>query len=100
MINLAKNLWEGRVPLKETFWRYAVVYGLLVNLVTSLLFLALLVKDAVPVLLAAAFVLPIPFNLFLIVAVWRSADRYRGPGKWADRARVGAAIWLLILSAA
>jgi hypothetical protein len=100
MIKLAKNLWQGTVPLQQTFWRYAVVYGLLVNLVTSLLFLALVVNDVAPVLLVAAFVLPVPFNLFLIVAVWRSADRYRGPGKWADGARVGAVIWLLALTAA
>ncbi len=100
MINLAKDLWEGTVSLKQTFWQYAVVYGLLVNLVTSLLFLALLVNDVAPVLPIAAFILPVPFNLFLIVAVWRSADRYQGPKKWADLARVGAVIWLLVLTAA
>ena len=100
MIQLAKDLWEGRLPLKQAFWQYAVVYGLLLNLVTHLVFWTLLVNDVAPVLLIVAFALPVPFNLFLIVAVWRSADRYQGPKKWADLACVGAVIWMIFLTAA
>ena len=99
MRRLVNDLWAGEVPLGEAFWRYAVAYGLLVNLVTSTLFLALLVRDAGLVPLIAVFALPIPYNVFAIVAVWRSAARYEGPNTWAELARVGAVIWLIALTA-
>jgi hypothetical protein len=99
MQDLIKNLWAGELPLGDTFWRYAIGYGLLVNLVTTVLFFALLVADAGPVVLMAAFALPIPYNLLVVVAVWRSADRYPGPRKWADLARVGALCWMFVLTA-
>ena len=99
MVNLAKDLWGGRLPLKEAVWVYAVAYGLLINLITSLLFLGLLINDVGPILLILAFVLPIPFNLLVVVAVWRSAERYQGPKEWADLARLGTVIWMLVLTA-
>ena len=100
MVKQIRDLWHGAVPLDQAVWWYAVAYGLAVNLLTSLLFLVLLVNDAATPLLVIAFVSPIPFNLFVLVAVWRSADRYQGPRKWADLARVGTLIWMIILTAA
>ncbi len=99
-IKLVKCLWAGELPLRQAFWEYAVGYASLLNLVTSLAFLALLLNDANPALIILAFVSPIPFNCFVVVAVWRSAGRYRGPKSWADLARVGAVIWMVFLTAA
>ena len=73
--------------MKQAFWQWAIVYGLLVNLVTSALFFGLVIYDVAPLLLIVAFILPVPFNLFVVVAVWRSADRYQGLKKWADLGR-------------
>ncbi len=100
MMRLIKQLWAGEIPLGQAFWLYNVVYGLLLNLVTLALFLALLVRDANIVLVALAFALPIPYNLLMIVAVWRSADRYQGPKSWAELARIAALIWMIALTAA
>ncbi len=86
-IKLVKCLWAGELPLRQAFWQYAVGYGLVINLVTSLAFLALLTNDANVALVALAFALPIPYNFVMAVAVWRSADRYSGPKTWADLAR-------------
>ena len=100
MISLSKELWHGRRPLDDVFWQFAVIYGLLVNLATTLVFLALLMNDANVVLVALAFVVPIPYNFFVTVAVWRSAGRYTGPKKWADLARIGTVIWMICLTLA
>ncbi len=99
-IKLVKCLWAGELLLRQGFWQFAVGYGLLINLVTSLAFLALLINDANIALVALAFALPIPYNFVMVVAVWRSADRYRGPKTWAELARVGTVIWMLALTAA
>ncbi len=100
MIAAAKALWEGSFPLKETFWWYVVAYGFLLNFVTSLLFFALLINEANAALGTLAFATPIPYNIFVVVAVWRSAGRYPGPKKWSDFARIGAVVWMIGLTLA
>ncbi len=99
MIRLIKQLWLGDVPMGEAFWRYTAAYGLLLNGVTHALFFALLVRDANIIYIALAFILPIPYNILMIVAVWRSADRYLGPKRWAEMARIAATIWMIVLTA-
>ncbi len=99
-VKLVKCLWAGELPLRQAFWQYAVGYGLLINLVTSMVFLALLTNDANIALVALAFALPIPYNFVVAVAVWRSADRYSGPKTWADLASVGTVIWMVVLTLA
>ena len=100
MIALAKELWGGRCPLQDAFWRYAIVYGLLLNFVTNLVFFILLMNDANMAFVGFAFVAPVPYNIFVVVAVWRSAARYPGPKSWADFARLGVVIWMIGLSLA
>ncbi|MEM7226916.1 MAG: hypothetical protein AAF495_28355 [Pseudomonadota bacterium] len=95
---LIHRLWAGQVPLEIAFWRYAVVYGLLVNLVTSALFYALLLDETSPLVIAVAFALPLPYNLLATVGVWRSAQAFEGPRKWADWAQIVTVLWMLLLS--
>ena len=45
-----------------------------------------------------AYFLPLPYNLFVCVAVWRSAARYAGPAHWAEVARWGTLAGMLVLS--
>ncbi len=97
---LIRRLWAGEVPLAEAFWHYAVGYGFLLNVVTSGLFLILIGYDADPVLLVLTFLLPLPYNVLAVVAVWQSANRYAGPPRWAEIARFGTVIWMLALTAA
>ena len=99
-MTLIRSLWAGELPLGEAFWWYAVGYGLVLNLVTSLLFLLLITRDAGVAPLIFVFLLPIPYNLMVVVGVWRSANRYAGPRKWADLARAGTLVWMVVLTAA
>ncbi len=100
MTQHVKRLWTGALPLHEAFWHYAIIFGLLVNIATIVLFLGLYVADAAPMLLVAALLLRVTYNLLVGVAFWRSADRYQGPQKWADLARAASLVWLLVLTAA
>lgn len=87
------------MPLAHVFWHYAVVYGLLVNLATSALFAVLLMNEAPWTVLAAAYLLPLPFNLLVAVGVWRSAERYKGPRTHGDMAKVAVIVWMALLTA-
>jgi len=93
-MELVKRLWAGDLPLKKVFWDYAIFYGLLVNVTTDVAFYALLMNDGNMALVALAFAIPIPYNILIVVAVWRSAGRYPGPKKWSELARIGIIIWM------
>ncbi|MGH6945136.1 MAG: hypothetical protein ACREH6_13065 [Geminicoccaceae bacterium] len=92
------RLWSGEVPLGEAFWWYAMIVGTALNLATTLLAMALLAMDVAGIAAAIAFALPIPYNLLVLVAVWRSAAGYPGPRIWADLARAGVVIWAALAS--
>ena len=96
--NIVRRLWAGEVPLARAFWSYAVIGGTALNGVTTLLAMALLTMNVPAILAVVAFALPIPYNLLVLVAVWRSAGAYHGPRIWADLARMGVVIWAVMAS--
>lgn len=99
MTKLARRLWTGEIPLPETFWHYAVGWGLGINIGTSFLFLAVMENDVSVYIQIAVYFLPTPYNIFMLIAVWQSANRYPGPRKWVDAARIAIVIWTIALTA-
>jgi hypothetical protein len=91
--NVVRRLWAGEVPLARAFWSYAMIGGTALNAVATLLAMAVLAMNAPGVVAAVVFALPIPYNLLVLVAVWRSAGTYHGPRIWADLARVAILVW-------
>jgi hypothetical protein len=91
-------LWRGELPLDETFWTWAIGIGLLINLTTSALFLALITADRPWAALFVGYVLSVPYNVAAMVGVWRSAARYDGPALRAELARIVTVIAMLLLS--
>ncbi len=98
MIDELRRLWTGELPLARAFWGYAVVGGLAVNLVTSLLFIYLLVLDRPVSAVLAGYGASVPFNLLVLVGVWRAAGRHPGERAHADLARVVTLAGMAILS--
>ncbi|HET6520926.1 MAG TPA: hypothetical protein VFG47_14055, partial [Geminicoccaceae bacterium] len=92
------RLWAGEVPLHRAFWDYAVIGGLAVNLTTSLLFLMLISADRPIAALIVGYACSVPYNVLVLVAVWRSAGRYEGDRRWADLARIVIVIWVVVAS--
>ena len=89
-----RRLWLGQLPLPEAFWRYSIIYDLVLNLVGTLIALALFV-NAAPIALAVMFhLLPLPYSLYALTGTWRSADRYEGERFYANAAKVALVIWL------
>ncbi|EHK58201.1 hypothetical protein [Allomesorhizobium alhagi] len=66
--------WRGEAPLDRLFWRDMVLVGTILNLVTTAAAILLLgLKAPMAVVLAVHFS-PVPYNIFLFAAVWRTAD--------------------------
>lgn len=100
MIGHIKRLWRGDVALARIFWAYAILYGTLLNIGTTIATLAAVAANAPAWLAVMIFLLPVPYNIFIVVAVWRSARRYPGRPEWSLLARVGVIVWALIASVA
>lgn len=93
-----RSLWLGDLPLGEAFWTWAVGVGLLVNVATTGLFLAMITADQPWAALLLGYALSVPYNVLAAVGVWRSAARYPGPAQHADLARAVTAILMLLLT--
>ena len=93
-----RRLWRGELPLETAFWTWAVVGGLFINLVSSALFLMLIVVDQPILALVAGYGFSVPYNVAATVGVWRSADRYTGDRQRADVARLVTAVGMIVLS--
>jgi hypothetical protein len=92
------RLWRGELPLPEAFWNWAVLGGLAVNGITSILFLALIVADYPVTAIVVGYVFSVPYNIIVAVGVWRSAGRFQGDRRWADLARAVTVIGMALLS--
>ena len=93
-----RSLWLGEMPLDEAFWTWAITVGLLVNLATSALFLALISADRPWAALVAGYGPSVPYNALALVGVWRSAARHPGQAAHADLARLASAAVMLVLT--
>ena len=93
-----RSLWSGELPLDEAFWTWAIGIGLLVNLTSSVLFLALITIDRPWSALFVGYALSVPYNVLAGVGVWRSAARYQGDAGHAELARIATVIVMLLLS--
>ena len=97
-MNTLRALWRGDLPLADAFWKWTVVVGLAVNLVTSGLFVAMMVNDQVVLALILGYVPSLPYNFVASVGLWRSAARYDGPAANADLARAAGLLLMAVLS--
>ncbi|MCS6891835.1 MAG: hypothetical protein RMK64_10235 [Rhodovarius sp.] len=92
------RLWRGELPLAEAFWGWAVLGGLLVNLSTSIAFLALLSGGQTALAFAVGYLPTLPYNLAAAVGVWRAADRHAGDPRLAQAARIAVVVWMMLLT--
>src|SRR5262245_55613501 len=88
-----KDLWRGRLPLEIAYWRYAIYYGLALNVLATAISLVLIVLDMSIVVAVLVHLVPFPYMIVVMVGVWRSADWYDGPKKYASWARIGVVAW-------
>ena len=91
-------LWRGDLPLRDAFWTWAVTVGLAVNIVTSVLFLILIMQDLAWAALLVGYGMSLPYNAVATVGVWRAADRYDGPAIHGDLARSATVLLMAALS--
>ena len=89
--------WRGTVPLPRLLWRDTVVVGSLINLIAALASVIAWERGVGPAAAAVIFFSPLPYNLFLLLAVWRSSEAVGEPNRTI--ARIVAGFWMFIVTA-
>jgi hypothetical protein len=89
--------WRGTVPLRQVFLHDMLIVGTTINVVAAFCGLLLFAGDAPSGLAATVFFSPLPYNLFLVSAVWKSARVRLDP--LSKIARIGAVLWLIATTA-
>jgi len=92
------RLWRGDLPLGEAFWSWAVLGGLLVNILTSIGFLWLVMAGMLVPAYVVGYGMSLPYNLVATVGVLRSAARADADPRWAGTARVVVVLLMIVLS--
>ena len=88
--------WHGSIPLPRLLWRDTVAIGTLINLIAVLASVIAWDQGVGTAAAAAIFFSPLPYNLFLLFAVWRTSERVAEPGRII--ARVVAALWMFVVT--
>ena len=86
--------WRREVSLGTLFWRDMMVVGSLINLATAFASLMALGFKAGALAASLVFLSPLPYNIFLAAAVWRTADL--ADARTAAFYRFAAAAWLVL----
>ncbi|KUM23310.1 hypothetical protein AU467_10280 [Mesorhizobium loti] len=85
--------WRGDTPLDRLFWRDMLLAGTAINIASSGLALMLLGLKLPLWLVLTVHLLPVPYNIFLALAVWRTAEK-TGSAE-ASLMMLGSALWLI-----
>lgn len=94
LLETIRHYVAGEVPLRRVFFRDMLIFGSLINVVTGGAALIAYASDAPDHIALAIFLSPVPYNIALCICVWRSAAHH--PSGWADFARIGSVLWLLM----
>ena len=90
-----RSRWQGLVPLDRLFWRDLAFIGTAINIASTVVALILLgLKLPLAAVLAVHFA-PVPYNIFLTLAVWRIAEK--AGGAKASAMMLGSALWLILV---
>jgi hypothetical protein len=93
LTRLVRRLWAGEVPLARAFWDYGIIGGTALNALTTVASMTLLALRGMEAAALVVFLLPIPYNVLIVIAVWRSASAYAGRPLWAGIARIAIIAW-------
>lgn len=64
--------WHGHVGWRLLFWRDLLLVGTLANALCTLAVLVMLSKGAATPSVLAVHLLPLPYGLFMVAALWRA----------------------------
>jgi hypothetical protein len=90
------RFWRGELPLGQAFWSWGILGGVAVSAASTVLALTILNAGGPGWLALLAYLAHVPWNVVILVGVWRSAARADDAS--ANLARMAIAVWALVLT--
>jgi hypothetical protein len=90
------TLWRGEVSLARVFWEYTIGWATVLNLIAAGAALVVFLKGGPVWLGLLIHFSPVPLNAFLVVSIWRAAERETG-SMLAKIARPVSVIWFVVM---
>ena len=87
--NFFVKFWNGELSLPMSYWGVGVGIGILFSILVVIIIVMLGMHDD------AMWGFIIPFQIYTVVGISRSADRYKGPKFWAILAKIAVIIGIL-----
>ena len=75
MLTFFSQRWHGRIGWPTLFWRDLLLIGTGMNVLMTGTALALLSQDVPIGWVLLAHLLPLPYNMFIVSAIWRLQQR-------------------------
>lgn len=95
MSGFLQTRWNGEAPMETVFLRDMLLVGTTVNIACAVAAWTMRSADMHVLFPLLARMLPVPWTLFLFVAVWRSAERDGGSACLS--VKVIAVMWLITM---
>lgn len=89
--NFFSRRWRGETPLRVLLWRDTLAVGTMINLLMSFAALAIAAMHLDLRIALAAHFSPLPYNVFLVVALMRSPQR-------SSVVSAVALVWLVLIT--
>lgn len=98
--NLIIRLWRGDVRLRTTYWVYSFLVGSLIGLAYTIFigenYISIASDPYGRNILIFLFIFVLVYQMFISVAVWRSAGKYKGSKLWPVLARTSAVFGIIV----
>jgi hypothetical protein len=86
------DLWDGKITLWKTYWGLVLPGAILFCLVE------LLVPEERYAIYSFRNILYIIFSIFVLICVWRSANKYQGKKIWYFLAKFSCTLYVMLSS--
>ncbi len=90
-------IWQGRIPLSRVVWFYGFMGSIVLALPVNLSTITGAPRSST--LMVGYCVVIILYTIFVSIAIWKSANQYRGPFIWPLISKLSVAIVLSLMAA-
>ena len=87
--NFFVRFWNGQLSLPMSYWGVGIGIGIAYG------FLAGIITGVLGMHVDAMWGFIIPFQIYTVVGIWRSSDRYKGPKFWAILAKIMVVVGII-----
>ena len=87
--NFFVKFWNGELSLPMSYWGVGVGIGILYGGLAGIFTVIAGLSDD------ALWGFIIPFQIYTVVGIWRSSDKYKGPKFWAILAKIAVIVGII-----